>query len=320
MSLLDDALAASRTLSYTGTQYVASWRESAAASALVDIRHTPSSGAVVRSAPTADGTRDDAALASMSAGLDPRLLPLLEDQYDLRVAGAGHCAGRNARVVEARRPGESGMGAVAGRFWVDTETGLVLRRDVLDEQGRRVSSSAFIDLSLEPALDASLPAGATDRPAGDPSTGEQLDDDGLDALRSDGWPVPDTLPGGFALFDARVRTHGGERGRQVVHLAYSDGLSTTSLFTQRGALGVRPPDGFGPQEMAGTTVWTRGGTPERVVWGGGGRVWTMVSDAPASAVAEAVGALPREDPPQDGLLARLRRGTQRLTTMLNPFS
>lgn len=315
-ALLEDALLASRSVTYTGTQYVASWRERAVATALVDIRHTPSGGAVVRRAPTAGSPGEDTALATASAGLDPRMLPLLEQHYELRVAADGRCAGRDAHVVEARRPGVSGAGAVAGRFWLDAETGLVLRRDVLDEQGRRMSSSAFLDLSVEPG-----PKPSPEQPASDGSdTGEPLDDDELDALRRDGWPVLDALPGGFALFDARVRTHDGDRGRQVVHLAYSDGLSTTSLFAQRGALGARPPEGFGPREMAGSTVWSRGGPPERVVWGGGGRVWTLVSDAPAVAVTDAVAALPHQDPPKDGFLARLVRGAQRLGSMLNPFS
>lgn len=316
MSLLDEAVEASATLSWTGTQYVASWRERGAASALVEMSHTPSGGAVVRLAPTPGEPGVDAALASASAGLDARMLPLLDQQYELRVADDDRCTGRAAHVVEAHRDAASG-GGVAGRFWLDAETGLVLRRDVLDEQGRRMSSSAFVDLSVDPTVED---ASSTRRAAGSPDTGERLDDDGLDALRRDGWPVPPTLPGGFGLFDARVRTHDGEHSRQVVHMAYSDGLSITSLFAQRGALGARPPDGFGPREMAGTQVWSRGGTPERVVWGGGGRVWTLVSDAPASSVVQAVAALPREDPPQGGLLGRLTRGAQRLAAMLNPFS
>jgi len=56
------------------------------------------------------------------------------------------------------------------------------------------------------------------------------------------------------------------------------------------------------------------------VWPGGGRVWTLVSDAPDDVVLRAVAALPHDDLPRDGLRARLARGLARLGSMLNPFS
>jgi hypothetical protein len=53
---------------------------------------------------------------------------------------------------------------------------------------------------------------------------------------------------------------------------------------------------------------------------GGGRVWTLVSDAPSGAVSGAVEALPHEALPDDddGWGARLGRGLRRLADAL-PF-
>jgi sigma-E factor negative regulatory protein RseB len=302
LELLEQAAEASRTLSYRGTQYVAAWRPSAARSGLVEVSHEPGRGLVVDAAPTAG--QDDAGAGLVAAGIDPRLLGVLRSQYALRVAGSGRCSGRAADVVEARR---SGGGTVAGRFWVDRETGLLLRREVYDEAGERLRSSAFLDLAVavpSPAVPTLTSAAALSTPA-------RPD---VEAMREDGWPVPRELPDGFALFDARPGADG------VVRVAYSDGLSTTSLYVQRGELGATPPRGFGRRTLGGEPVWVHDGSPERVVWAGGGKVWTLVSDASDEVVQRAVAALPHADLPRAGLRARLGRGMARLGAMLNPFA
>jgi sigma-E factor negative regulatory protein RseB len=202
-------------------------------------------------------------------------------------------------VVEARRDGQ-----VAGRFWVDEASGLLLRREVYGDDGRRLRSSAFVDLEVRAATD--VPSGqAVDLRAA------------ADELRSQGWRVPDGLPGGFRLFDARLSAP--DEPEHVLHLAYSDGLSATSLFAQRGSLGSDRPAGFARDQVGGRPVWVSSGTPRRVVWSGGGAVWTLVSDAPADVVREAVATLPRDRAQRDGVLARLGRGVGRLATALNPF-
>jgi sigma-E factor negative regulatory protein RseB len=243
---------------------------------------------------------DAAPPAVATAALDPRVVSLLAASYELAVAGGGRCTGRSTTVVEARRDD----GQVAGRFWVDEDSGLLLRRDVYGDDGRRLRSSAFVDLEVRAATD--VPAGeATDLPAA------------VDELRGEGWRVPEGLPGGFRLFDARLSAP-TER-EHVLHLAYSDGLSTTSLFAQRGALGSTAPDGFRREQLAGRPVWVRDGVPERVVWSGGGAVWTLVSDAPAEVVREAVATLPRDREQRDGVLTRLGRGLHRVAVALSPF-
>jgi sigma-E factor negative regulatory protein RseB len=244
--------------------------------------------------------------------LDRALLRVLAGAYELRVAGPGRCTGREADVVEARRPAG---GAVAGRFWLDRETGLLLRREVYDEQGRRVLSSAFVDLQMTPAV-----VGASPTVRGSADRGSPVSRSELESMREQGWHVPKELPGRFALFETRTRDHGEDGSReQVLHLAYSDGLSTTSLFAQPGDLGAEPPEGFVRREVGGHPVWAKDGSPERLVWAGGGRVWTLVSDAPDSAVAAAVETLPHEALPDTGARARIERGLSRLGSWLNPF-
>jgi sigma-E factor negative regulatory protein RseB len=310
LQLLGSAAQAARVRTYSGTQYVSTWHPGAASSHVADVQHQPGVGSVVTVHPTAgdpgtDSGSSDTAL-TVSSDLDARLLGLLADHYDLAVAGADTCTGRSTRIVEARRAGVTGDGAVAGRFWVDDQTTLVLRREVFDRAGRLVRSSAFASLSVSPLV-AKVPEAP---PA-------QVDAATVDDLRRDGWRVPMSLPGGLDLFDARVRTH---EGPDVLHLSYSDGLSTLSLFAQRGRLGKRPMSGFAQQKVAGAPVWVRSSvSPQRVVWGGGGRVFTLLTDAPPDSVRDVVKALPHDRAPRHGLLARLSRGLSRLASWINPF-
>ena len=299
LPLLERAARAGRTLDYSGTQYVVSWRNAGSAATLADVTHRAGQAAVVREPPTAG---HEARPLRATAALHPRLVPLLAATYDLSVAGTARCTGRATSVVEARRDD----GLVAGRFWLDRDTGLLLRREVYDDEGRRVRGSAFVDLDV-----GSDHARVVPRAEGEPLEAEVAE------LRAQGWHVPPSLPHGFGLFDIRVSSPA--RGQHVVHLAYSDGLSTTSLFAQPGRLGTSPPDGFVADEVDGRPVWVRHEAPERVVWSGGGRVWTLVSDASPAVVSDAVGALPRDRAPDDGVTARLRRGLARLGSLLNPF-
>lgn len=302
LQLLTEAARAARTRTYTGTQYVSTWHDGGATAEVADVRHTPGSAAIVSVHPTAGQSSDlaDSAVV-LASDLDLRLLALLTEHYALLPAADTTVVGRPAHVVEALRSD----GGVAGRFWLDAATGLVLRRESFDAHGRLVRSSAFTTLRI----------GAEDPAAADAAV-PVLDRAEVARLQAAGWQIPGELSGDLELFDARLRVH---QGQQVLHLSYSDGLSTLSLFAQHGRLGSAPLPGFARQQMAGSTVWVRAASPERVVWGGGGRVFTLLSDASPEAVRSAVRSLPHDRPPRTGLLARLERGLKRLGSWLNPF-
>jgi sigma-E factor negative regulatory protein RseB len=307
MALLQSAARATRTRTWSGTQHVVSTRAGEPRFTVLQIHHTPGGGSTVRVL----SSQGQAVAADV---LDDRLLTLLAGHYDLRVVDDAPCVGRPAHLVEARRPGVTGPTSVAGRFWVDAVTGLVLRRDVLDEDGAIVRSSSFVNL----AVDRSTNVVSTDYAVGEVlrPTGQRLDDSELVALEASGWPVVRILPSGLELFEARM--HDGEGG-DVLQLSYSDGLSTLSLFVQKGEL---PADTTGTiRSIGGGAVRVSPGTTERVVWSGNGRTWTLVSDAPESTVEGAVLVLPHAPAPVagDGVLERAWRGMSRVGAWLNPF-
>ncbi len=308
LALLKDAADAARSRSWTGVQHVLSVRDGQPSLSMLEVTHRPGRGSAVQDL---SGVSEQSSATAVDAA-DPDLLNLLVAHYDLVISGAGACAGHTSVVVEARRPGQQGPRAVAGRFWVDHKTGLVLRRDLYDANGSVVRSAAYV--TIDTALPERPPVEVADRSPS--SAGAALSLSELLDLREDGWPVALSLPSGLDLFEARWQ---GSNSRQVLQTTYSDGLSTTSVFLQRG-VPATVPAGTAHRVGAGT-AWVSTGTPERVVWSGGGFTWTLVSDAPAGTVEDAVLALPHLPAvaPHDGVAGRAWRGMSRIGGWLNPF-
>ncbi len=304
LTLLEGASTAARNRSYRGTQYVSVWRPGFADANIVDVTHTPALGSIVAVRPTS-GEQSAEQAVTATPDLDARLVRLLAQNYQLDVAPTQTSAGRPADVIDVRRSD----GTVAGRFWVDRDSRLLLRREVYDDGGRLVRSSALVDLDVDAPPTGVPVQDAVATPGG-------LTDTELAGLREQGYRIPTSLPGQLELFDARVRTHDSKR---VLHLSYSDGLSNLSLFAQPGRLGSEPRDGFVRNNVGSAPVWVAQTSPQRMVWSGDGHVFTLLTDAPSDAVTAVVTALPHDPPPSSGFVARMGRGLARLASWLNPF-
>ena len=303
LALLATAAQAVQERSWSGTEYVTRWHAGGVSSQVLDVQHHAGGTTTVRASPTtADGA--EPAVDLPRAPSDGRLLTLLPGHFALAVAGRSRCAGRTTAVVEARRTD----GQVAGRFWLDRDTALPLRREVYDAGGRLLRSSAYVDVSVPATAARSATA-----PAARLALADHV------ALRT-GSPAPQPdpaapeLPGGFTRLDLPPQA-----GGPVSSEAYSDGLSTVSVFRQPGSLGAQQREGYLPQQAGDATVWVRAGTPEQVVWSGAGEVYTVVSDAGPEATLLAVAALPHDPAPEAGLRARLGRGLARIGSWVNPF-
>jgi sigma-E factor negative regulatory protein RseB len=287
LALLHASASAAQEQTWTGTERVLSLVSGSPVVTVTSVQHGPGQ-------PTA------------TDALDARLFSLLATHYELRITGRKACGDRTAQVVEARRPGRDGH--VAGRFWVDADSGLMLRREVLDDAGALLRRTDLLGIrvgsrggTVTTALTPAAPAG------------ERLDAAALSAFEADGWPVVRVLPGDLDLYDARWLSDG------VLQLAYSDGLSTLSLFLQRGEL---PPTTTGVvRRVGGGTVWESSGEPERAIWAADGLTWTLVADVAPSLVDEVILALPHASHhvSEDGLAPRVWRGMARVGAWLNPF-
>lgn len=312
-ALLTSAAQAAMVRAWAGRQNVLTVRQGRQTVTVLDVQHQPGAGRAVTVVSTSAGmapASSDVAIASDDP-LDAQMLRVLARHYALRVVGEGSCAGHAATVVEAHRPGVTGPGQVAGRFWVDRASHLVLRREVLDGDGSVLRSASYVTMDV--AAQVQMPeSGKVVAPTGQPLGEEQLA-----ALRQRGWPAPPTVATGMELFEARLHEDGPT---PVLQLSYSDGLSALSLFVQQGVT-VTAPEGTTRTAMAGK-AWVTDGPLEQWVWSGGGHTWTLLSDAPEADLERVVLALPHgaDDARPDGLGGRLWRGLSRAGEWLNPFA
>jgi hypothetical protein len=314
LRLLHAAAAACQNVSYRGLQIVAWWGEAGATTSVVEVWHQPGHETLAKAADNVAGPL--AALPSGLAagqaggqspdgvlGISGQLLAAMQANYQVVYTGDGKADNRLARIVEVRRPG----GELAARFWLDAATHLPLRRELFDTAARVISEDAFINLTVGAGGLAGMPAEAAH-----PSTGK-LGADGLAALRAQGWPLPEQLPGDLDLFAANhMSTPSGE----VVNLSYSDGLSIVALFVQRGELPAVLP-GWRPVSMQGRVVYSADSDGRSLTWSAGGFEFTLIADAPSATVGQAVAALPQADRP--GFWQRLGRGFRRIASWANPF-
>ena len=327
--LLERAAAAPASTAYTGTQYVSAWDSGAVASRVLRVSHDPDTGTTWRAA----GARESHGARWHSDGpaapslLDAGAIGLITRLYALTPAGTARVAGREVAVVEARRSRPGGgaadddaapAGPVSARFWLDRETGLVLRREVYDRGGRLTRASAFVDLTVTPRAEAAgdrLPPAPQER-AGWPA----LDDAAVARMRTAGWTCPASLPGPMPLVDARRGTPGDGGGTDTLHLSYADGIASVSVFQQPGRLDEDRLTGYRRDRVGGHQVWVRDAVPRRVVWTADGRVYTIVADAPPRTVAAAVRTLYVEEHGALGdSLDRLGRGLERVGSWFNPM-
>jgi MucB/RseB N-terminal domain len=178
--------------------------------------------------------------------------------WDLELGDPARVAGRGASVVIAR----DGDGRVRARFFVDTDTHLLLRRDTLDRDGHLVRSVRFVRLNTGVA--PAVPQVPTDGPT--VSATDEV---------PDGFAAPEQL-GRFRLLGRYQHPDG------TLQLFYGDGLFSLSVFEQDGVVDWSGmPDGGQRSAVEGEkarTYSTAAGTV--VVWGEQGLVLTGVSDAP----------------------------------------
>lgn len=326
--LMSAAATACQQVSYRGVQIVAWSSPRGSTSYLLDVWHQPgqpelteSDGDAFPSAfsgpvpgPAIDRTGADVGVLSIS----PAMLTLLRSNYIIEYAGSGSSSDRPAQIVAVRRRD----GTLAAQYWLDRHTGLPLRREMYDEQGRRVSEGAFIDLEIgsgkigpEPSAQGQ-PWETYLPPTSLGGRGSRPDSARVRALRADGWPVPRALAGNMTL--ASVTSTATKSG-PVLDASYSDGLSVVSIFIERGQLSGRLP-GWHQSRIGGLPVYaTKSGEldDQGLAWSAGGFVYTVIADAPPDSIAQVVVELPHERPA--GFWRRVLRGVKRIGSWFDPF-
>lgn len=324
--LLAQCASASHSLNYSGTQLVTIYGQPETLSVVADIKHLAGSGTSLHIQATPKMAAHDVfepdavedtwigtggSLAG--GGLGSTSLALLREHFSASTAGTTSVAGRKADIVELK----DSSGHVAARFWLDDTTSLPLRREIYDDKGQLARLTGYLDFTIDPISKAGFSSPVGNRMI--PASGTVMTTSDIALARAQGWSFPNEL-GSMQLVEIR-RGASDDRApissSEVMHLVYSDGLSTVSVFQQPGRLSA--PKGWTEQTMAHRKVWVSGGVPSAISWSAKGKVYTVVADAGAPHIESVIAGLPHSKV-QRGFLHRMHHGLDRVGSWLNPFS
>jgi len=147
------------------------------------------------------------------------------EYYRFSVRGTDRVAGRSAWVVAVQPRGRDRYGY---SLWIDEESKLLLKSNVIDVDGRVLEQVMFTQLELPARIpDEDLEPAIS----GDGYTwiaGEAQAPASADALQD--WDV-DWVPSGFVLRERAVQPIAASP-MPVQHLVYSDGLAMVSVFVE----------------------------------------------------------------------------------------
>lgn len=150
-------------------------------------------------------------------GADWEYTEAVARHYEFLDLGDARVAGRSCKVIGIRPRDRHRYGF---RLWVDSDSGLLLRADTIDDAGEVVEQVAFTRVRLPDAIDERALAATL--------VGETLhwsvQADSADAPAA--WHIG-SVPPGFSQQAVRARANGA-----VQHLL-SDGLATVSVFVTR---------------------------------------------------------------------------------------
>jgi len=163
------------------------------------------------------------------------------------------------------------------KFWVDVNTGLLLKVRIFNERDETVEQFAFTDLTIGGNIDREMV-----RPTwtGTPQDWQvQQMAPGRSESKDTGWEV-NRLPPGFAKTGEGFRALHGKR-EPVAHLVYSDGLVTVSVFVEPA---TSAPRASGHAQIGGVNVFVRQ-LDDSVV--------TVLGEAPAATIRQIAKAVTR---------------------------
>src|SRR5262245_16658442 len=188
--------------------------------------------------------------------------PSPSKHWKLTLAKGPEIADRTTNVVTATDPKTK---TPRLKVYVDRDTGVMLRREVLNRQGDVVRSVGFVDVKKLGGARSMPPATPKAKDAAPVKLGSV----------PKGYDAPTRIAGRYVLVGRYLRDDG------TVQLYYSDGLFGISLFEQRGALDWNGlPRGGGGVEVGderGRNYEVAGGTV--LVWEHDEVTLTAVSDA-----------------------------------------
>jgi negative regulator of sigma E activity len=300
-AMMQRAADAAHSVSYSGRQSFLAYRNGGVIVAHVDVdaRAGQGSQVMVNNQTGQQLLKGFTPALISSRVVDDELLDLLARNYRLSGTHGASVAGRSSTVVMATRDGSN---FVAARWWIDDTTGIVLWQETYDKSGSVDLSFGFTSVSVsrgDSILEHLPPRLAV------PRTSTSLTLSSATELNASGWSCIRHLAG---LSLVRIRSDRAE-DPDTVQLIYSDGLTTVSVFEQRGLLTVVPEGSYWDPALK---AHVRRGASGVATWQSGERVFTVVTDGSASLLTEAVESLPHGGATTQTTLDRIKAGWARI--------
>lgn len=161
----------------------------------------------------------------------PENLDKLETHYAISRLQDDRIAEHRTAVIDVQPKDNYRYGY---RYWLDDKTGVLLKCDLLNEQGNVVEQMMFTEMEYL----ADTPAAAFSEINLEGYVSKRMDH-GRVSDASTNWHVKQ-LPTGFLLTQSSIRT---DETTESVHLVYSDGLASVSVFVEQGETGYHYLDG-----------------------------------------------------------------------------
>lgn len=165
---------------------------------------------------------------------DVQLLSRINQNYVVTQAGEARVAGFHAHAIYFQ-PRDNQR--YAHKMWADSNSGLLLKAEVIDEHGDIVEQYAFTQLTLGGDVDRSWITPDAEGPAGNSNLHAAVSPKTPSASAppaapngASGWQV-DAIPPGF-LKIAEVRRAMHARRASAIQMVYSDGLAGISVFIE----------------------------------------------------------------------------------------
>ncbi|MCW8855640.1 MAG: MucB/RseB C-terminal domain-containing protein [Gammaproteobacteria bacterium] len=151
----------------------------------------------------------------------PKNLSNLKQYYDIQLAGQDRIARKNAQILEIKPKDKFRYGF---KFWLDMDTGLLLKCDLMDSTNKVVEQLMFSELTVLNKAPELLPESEY-------KGFQSIDLDlGRHQQAVNIWNA-DQLPDGFML--TRSSTKPGSAGGLVHQMVYSDGIASVSVFVEK---------------------------------------------------------------------------------------
>ncbi|MFT3717993.1 MucB/RseB C-terminal domain-containing protein [Pseudorhodoferax sp.] len=162
-------------------------------------------------------------------GLFPNLLQAVDSSipefYTVRQLGQDRAAGFEADIVLIKPKDKLRYGY---RIWSEKKSGLVLKLQTLDHDGRVLEQAAFSELQIDAPVRLSALARMMDKTAG--YRIERLETRVVDPA-DEGWELREPVPGFQAMHCIKRAAHAGA-APTIVQWVFSDGLASVSLFLE----------------------------------------------------------------------------------------